>query len=279
MTRFAGSSPGWSWRLICFVAAASVLLSGCSMRQIIYPAPAILVGPPPAGMEEITLEMRRGATVVAWYRAGGLQNPGRPALLFFHGNGENLETMRRSGSLTELDGLDVPYLVVDYPGYGRSSGTPTEASVKEAGETALQWLVRRYPDRPRVVCGWSLGAAVAVYVAAGSEEVQGLIALSAWTSLADVAALHFPSWLTGFLLRESYDSAELAAGIDLPTLVIHGSRDEIIPAAQGRALSEAMPQADWLDIDAAGHNDLLSREQVWRAIVRFLNLVEADAAV
>jgi len=249
------------------------------MRQILYPAPAISVGKPPSGMEEIWLETKRGTSILAWHRDGSPHSPGRPTLLYFHGNGENLETMRLSGSLDELDRLGVPYLVVDYPGYGRSSGTPGETSIKEAGEAALQWLARRHPDRPRVVCGWSLGAAVAIYLAATSEDLQGLIALSAWTSIADVAAVHYPSWLTGILLRESYDSAQVAAGIDLPSLVIHGDRDEIIPVAQGRALAGEISQAEWLAIDAAGHNDLLSREQVWEAISRFLNLVEANEAV
>ena len=279
MTRKSTSSPSWPWESIPFVTVAILLLSSCSVRHIIYPAPAISVGKPPSGMEEVWLDTRRGVSILAWHRDGSRLSPHRPTLLYFHGNGENLETMRLSGSLAELDKLGVPYLAVDYPGYGRSSGAPSEASIKEAGEAALQWLVRRYPDRPRIVCGWSLGAAVATYLAATSKDLQGLVALSAWTSLADVAALHFPSWLTGILLRESYDSAEVAVGIEMPSLVIHGDRDEIIPAAQGRALAEAIPQAEWLAIEAAGHNDLLSNGRVWRAISGFLNLVEANAAV
>ena len=137
----------------------------------------------------------------------------------------------------------------------------------------------QHPDRPRVVCGWSLGAAVAFYLASKHESVDGLIAISAWTSLRDVAAIHFPNWLVGLALRESYDSVAIAGQIQQPTLLIHGTRDPIIPVEQGRRLAAAVPDADWLEQESAGHNDLLSYPDVWQAIRLFVDRIEKSRTV
>ena len=74
--------------------------------------------------------------------------------------------MRLSGLYEELDRLGIAWLAVDYPGYGRSGGSPSEAALIEAAAGGFDELGRRFPGRPRVVCGWSLGAAVAVQLAA-----------------------------------------------------------------------------------------------------------------
>lgn len=261
------------------VVLAMVLLGGCSMRQMIYPAPGVAVGAPPTGVEEVALRTPEGATIVAWHWPGEQRDGGDPVLLFLHGNGENLETMRSSGSLAGLTGFGSPFLVIDYPGYGRSTGVPTEETVKAAAEGALAWVLDQYPERPQVVVGWSLGAAVAIHLAAGHEAIDGLIALSPWTSLSDVAAIHFPAWLTGLLLRESYDSVSLAGQIRCPSLLIHGARDRIIPVNQGRRLQAALPSVEMVEIEAAGHNDLLADPDVWERMARFLAVVGRRTAV
>ncbi len=265
--------------VVLTVFAANLSFLGCSMRQMIYPSPAIPVGGPPTGLEEVIISSGDDSKVVAWYRELAMSHGGRPAVLFFHGNGENLETMRMSATFEQLDRLQTPYLVVDYPGYGRSSGIPSERSLKESGLAAMRWLVDQQPDRPLVICGWSLGAAVAIFLAAETDDLDGLIAISAWTSLRDVAKIHFPNWMVGALLRESYDSAVIVETIQEPTLLIHGGRDEIIPVAQGRKLRSKMPRSAWLEVDLAGHNDLLSHPEVWQAIRKFLDLVEQPSEV
>lgn len=261
------------------VAVSMVLMGGCSMRQMIYPAPGIAVGEPPGGFEEVVLQAHDGSTIIGWHWPGASGRKDWPALLFFHGNGENLETLRLSGSLSELTGLGAPYLVIDYPGYGRSTGAPSEATVKRAAEAALDWLCDRYPERPHVLVGWSLGAAVAIHLAAENEASDGLIALSPWTSLSDVAAIHFPTWLTSLLLHESYDSMGLATEIACPTLLLHGARDRIIPVSQGRLLAAAVTAAEMLEIETAGHNDLLAEARVWQKMEQFLAGVGRRTAV
>ena len=201
-------------------------------------------------------------------------------MIFFHGNGENLETLKWTGLYDRLMTLGFPVLVVDYPGYGRSTGLPSEKSLKSTAEEALIWMGNRYPDRPIVPCGWSLGAALALHLArVGASQVQGVIAISPWTSLKAVAEIHFPRWLVSMGLGESYDSLGLADQIDIPALVIHGAADRIIPVQQGRRLAAGIDAARWVQVELAGHNDLLGFSAVWQEIDDFMSTLSSPTAL
>ena len=237
------------------------------VRQSIYPAPMFRVPPAPAPFEEVGLDLPTGERIVAWAHADPGLPAERPAVVFFHGNGENLETMRMAGLYEELARLGIAWIAIDYPGYGRSTGSPSEAGVMAAADAAVAWVRERHPDRPLVLCGWSLGAAAAIGTAA-RHPVQGLIALSPWTSLPDVARIHFPGFMVQSMLKEKYDSLSAAKTIKMPSLVIHGEVDNLIPAAQGEKIAEALG-AKWVPVAGAGHNDLLSRDEVWAEMERF----------
>ncbi len=250
------------------------------VRQMLYPAPPIPVpSPPPSPLEEVILDLPGGARATGWARAH--PDPASPAVVFFHGNGENLETVRMSGMFEQLAALGAHVLAVDYPGYGRSIGEPSEASLTAAGEAGLAWIARRHPDSKKVVLGWSLGAAVAIRtVARMPAGADRLVLLSAWSDLASLAAIHYPSWLIGLGLKDRYDSVSAAADVEVPVLMIHGSADQIIPAAQGRQLHQALlssarlrRDADlstFVEVPGAGHNDLLGRPEVWQELGAFL---------
>jgi hypothetical protein len=245
------------------------------VRQSIYPAPGIQVpSPPPAPVSEITLQTSTGDRVVAWAYSDPALAPGRPAILFFHGNGENLATMHRAGLFEELAQARVAWMAIDYPGYGRSSGTPSEEGVRAAAESAVAWMHEHHPDRPLVLCGWSLGAAAAIGAASRHPEVRGLIALSPWTTLPDAARRLFPAFVVQGLLRETYDSLAAARQIHMPALVAHGEQDNLIPVEHGKAIAEALG-AKWVPVPRTGHNDLLARDEVWREMTGFLDEVSA----
>ncbi len=274
--RPALAGPATTARLSALLAAA-IFLAGCGVRSMIYPAPPVAVGPPPPPLEETTWALASGVELHGWhFRAA---RPEAPAVLFLHGNGENLETMRRSGLVGDLTGLGVHFALLDYPGYGRSGGSPSEPLVLEGAAAALDWLVDRHPDSPPVAAGWSLGAAVAVWLAAEHpQRVAGLIALSPWTSIADVASAHFPRWLVGILLHERYDSLAAAARVRSPALVIHGAVDRVIPVEQGERVGRALgARARTRVVPSAGHNDLLARPEVWREMDAFLAGIDPGA--
>lgn len=243
------------------------------VRNSLYPAPPVRVPPAPPPLAEVSLEIAPGQRVVAWTSADPNLPPGRPAVAFFHGNGENLETMRMAGLFEDLRRLRIAWIAVDYPGYGRSTGTASEEGVLASGEAAAAWMREHHPDRPLALCGWSLGAAAAIATASRHpSEVRGVIALSPWTSLAAVGRVHFPAFMVQGLLKERYDSLAAAKQIRVPALVIHGEIDNLIPAAHGKEVAGALAgPTRWVPVPSAGHNDLLAREEVWEEIGRFLD--------
>ncbi len=255
------------------IAAAALLMLDPLVRQMLYPAPPIPVpSPPPSPLVEVALELASGERVVAWAHDG---DAGGPAVVFFHGNGENLETMRFAGLYDQLAALGTSFLAVDYPGYGRSSGTPSEASLTASGEAAFEWLAERHGGAPKVVLGWSLGAAVAIQTAARkAAEVDGVVLLSAWADLRSLAAVHYPSWLVGLGLSDAYDSVAAARSVRAPVLMIHGAADRIIPIGQGRRLHAALGSSSrFVEVPRAGHNDLLAQPVVWQELAAFLRQV------
>ena len=250
------------------------------IRQMLYPAPpVVLPSPPPAPLEEVILELPAGERVTAWgyshtarLRRDSHTSPVSPAVVFFHGNGENLETLRHSGMYEQLVDLGVHFLAVDYPGYGSSSGEPSEASLMASGQAGFAWISQRHPDSPLVVLGWSLGAAVAIRTAADNARTDGLVLLSAWSDLPSLAAVHYPSWLVGMGLRDRYDSVAAASNVRAPVLMIHGAVDRIIPIDHGRRLAAALAdRCRFVEVPEAGHNDLLARHQVWQELRAFLD--------
>jgi hypothetical protein len=242
-------------------------------RQMLYPAPRVRVpSPPPAPLTEVRLPLSTGDTALAWRSEPAGLAVSAPLVVFFHGNGENLETLRGSGLFEELGRCGAATLAIDFPGYGRSTGQPSEAGLLACGTAAVEWAAGEPGSRSLVLCGWSLGAAVAVATAAaGAEGVHGLIALSPWTTLAEVARGLFPSFVVDALVSEHYDSLAAAPAVRVPALVAHGERDELIPVEQGRRIAEALSGTTrWVPVAVAGHNDLLARRVVWDEIQRFL---------
>ncbi|MGH9382100.1 MAG: alpha/beta hydrolase [Thermoanaerobaculia bacterium] len=262
-------------RLVAVLSLA--LLAACSMRSLLYPVPPIAVPQtPPAPFEEVYLESAQDERIHAWHAAGKRELG--PVVVLLHGNGENLATMAAAGTLEQARAISGAVLAPDYPGYGRSGGRPSEESLVAAAEASAAWLASRHPRRPLVLAGWSLGAAVAVLVAADRDDVAGLVLLSAWTRLDEVAREHFAGWMVRWFLRESYDSLGRAPGIDVPVLAIHGESDGIVPVGLGRRLAEGFPGgARWVALPGVGHNDLLAQPEVWREIEQFLTGLPATA--
>lgn len=252
-----------------FAVLAAFLLYGCGVRSLIYPAPPVRVpSPAPPPLLEVSLDSG-GKPVSAWRLPG---EAGRSCVLYFHGNGENLETLRQSGLFGDFARLGVEVLAIDYPGYGRSAGEPSEAANLEAAEAALAWARYERPDAKVTVCGWSLGAAVAIQLAARHPaDVDRLVLMSPWSSLRDVARLHYPAFMVGALLSERYDSLAVASGVRAPTLLVHGEDDAIIPVQQGETLSRALGgEARFVRVPGAGHNDLLGEPATWHHLGDFL---------
>ncbi len=181
-----------------------------------------------------------------------------PTLLVFYGNG-----MCLADSLPMFERfrkLEANVLIVEYPGYGLSSGRPGEQAWYRAADTALAYLRQRNDiDSRRIVAvGRSIGGGVAIDLAA-RQPLAGVITLSTFTSLVDVAAPRFPQFPVAALLRHRFESLTKIDQVRCPVLLIHGTEDEIVPFAMRDRLAEAaVGPVTRLDIPGAGHNNLFS---------------------
>ena len=194
----------------------------------------------------------------------------RGTVLVFHGNAGHAG--HRSYYAAQLAALGFRTVLVEYPGYGPRAGSPGEAAIVDDAVATLALARQSFPG-PIVLLGESLGAAVAAAAAARhAGAVHGLILITPWDRLENVAAHHYPWLPVRTLLRERYDSAAGLAGWSAPVLVVVAAQDEIVPAGLGRALFDALPGPKHrIEIAGASHNDWPTRvdSRWWREATDF----------
>jgi len=164
----------------------------------------------------------------------------RGTLLFFHGNAGNISHRLQSLLIFNRLGLDV--LMIDYRGYGQSSGSPGEQGTYLDARAAWDYLVgERGVEGDRVVIfGRSLGGAVGAWLASRDEvSPAGLVVESTFSSGLDMGRRLYPVLPVRLITRIDYPVRDYVTAIKAPLLVIHSRDDEIIPFDMGRAVFEA----------------------------------------
>ncbi len=189
-----------------------------------------------------------GAELKVWT----ITRPGPAAILYFGGNAEDVGFNVPSFSASFPD--HTIYLV-NYRGYGGSTGNPTERGLVGDAIALYDQLRARHPQIS--VIGRSLGSGVAVELAS-EREVERLVLVTPFDSLVNVAGAHFPYLPVRLLMRDRYDSAGSAPSIEAKTLIVVAGMDEIIPRERTDALVAAFRpgQARVVVLEGARHNDL-----------------------
>ncbi len=236
-------------------AAMAVLLTGCLQRALLYfpadklPAP-VEVGA--ADYDVVTLTTADGLSLTAWHAAA---EPGRPTIVYLHGNAGNIAG--RVPKLRPFRAAGLGVLLVGYRGYGGNPGTPSEAGLVADGAAGLAYLAEAGVPPGRVVLfGESLGSAVAIRLAA-RHRVAALILEAPFTSIVDAGRYHYPLLPVATLATNRFESIRHIAGVTAPVLIVHGARDRVVPVAQGRRLLAAAPEPKrGVFLPGAGHNDL-----------------------
>jgi pimeloyl-ACP methyl ester carboxylesterase len=251
-----------------FVAVAVAAITGIYLgslflvqRRLLFPIPARTPNLAESGAEVVRLAIAGGASYGLLLPAAGA--PGRaPLIIFTHGNAELAADW--TAMFDEVRAWGVWVLLVEYPGYGGADGAPTEVSIGQAVHAAYDWaLADPRVDAKRVVAyGRSLGGGAATRLAA-DRKLAALILESAFASVADFAGnLLAPR----FLVRDVFDNRAALASYRGPLLMIHGTRDTIVPIGQARQLATIVPGARLHEINC-GHNDC---PRQWGLIRQFL---------
>jgi uncharacterized protein len=279
-------------RFLLVLYLGVVLVFSAFQTRLIFPGMAsqgqawAVVRPGPDA-ELVTLATAGGDRVVALF--GRALSPegrpladaaARPTLLYFYGNGSCLRYSLEEFAAFRRLGANV--LIPEYVGYGMSGGSAGEAGCAATADAAYGHLRTRPDVDPEriVVAGWSLGAANAVDLAA-RRPVAGLVTMSAFTSMGDMAHALYP-WLPArTFLRHRFESERKIAGITAPTLIIHGRLDRLIPFAMADRLAAAAGGAiTRLAVDDGDHNDLFAvgGDRILEALGRFLDGLPARPA-
>jgi hypothetical protein len=249
--------------MLLVAVAAGILIAVVAIRvvenNLIFFPPRYPQGfPPPEAIErnveEVWLLTADGVRINAFYRS----NPAsKQVLLWFHGNAENigydLDHMRL------LAKLGVNILGVDYRGYGKSEGKPDEAGVYQDAYAAYDYLIeqRHFRAKDIIIYGHSLGGAVAVNLAS-RRPCGGLIVQSSFTNARAMARRVLLIPLLEYVVKSRFDSLRKIRDVRAPILIVHGTRDEVVPYPMGQQLFAAAPEPKlFYPIEGAGHNDLM----------------------
>lgn len=221
--------------------------------------------------QDVWLPLADGTRIHAWWIVPGERTA--EALLFCHGNAGNLS--HREESLEFFASLGYSTLIFDYPGYGRSSGSPSQEGTAAAARAAFDWLRQEagYPAGTVTVFGRSLGGNVALRLVhdllAEGQRPRAAIAEASFASLADVAQRHYPWLPVRLLLRHPFDNRRRLPAIDVPVLVVHAKDDEIVPIRHGRQIYELLPGPKrWLEIPGRHNGAWLESLEAYRTALR-----------
>jgi fermentation-respiration switch protein FrsA (DUF1100 family) len=221
------------------LAVLLAVVSWFSRSLPFFPSKEIQASPDSLGLayEDIRLTTTDGETIAGWYVPAAGSNDGR-VLLFFHGNAGNISFCLDSVAMFHDLGLSV--LLIDYRGFGESSGSPSVDGTLLDARAAWAWLrdMKRVPPEKIIIHGRSLGGGVAAALAAEAPP-RALILESTFTSLYDVAKGLVPRLFpVGLFLPQDFDTPKRLKSIHAPLLVIHSPSDEMIPYELGRTVYE-----------------------------------------
>lgn len=241
--------------------AVVVLLAALFQRRLLY-------FPTKLSPEQAEQTARRGGFVAWKSKTGqtiGWQIPAKGvptgSVLVVHGNaGHALDRGYICEPIHAAAALDV--YVLEYPGYGARSGSPTMKSFLAAGEEAFNTLSA---DRPVYLVSESIGAGVVAHLAkAFPSKVAGLMMFAPYDDLGSVAQRQMPLFPARWILRDRFRPAAWLADYRGPVKVVLAERDEIIPEKFGRQLYDSYNGPKELElVPAAGHNDIAEQSPEW----------------
>ncbi len=215
-------------------------------------------------MHIIKLYTPDGIMLTSWYRPA---KNNQPTLLYLHGNAGNIGGRMPLGRKF-IDG-DLGLFLLEYRGYGGNKGTPTELGLYEDARTALRFLNEQGIKNSTIVLyGESLGTGVATKIASESP-VCAVILQSPYTSLSDMTRFYYPfMWLKPW---DKFDSFARIQAIKAPLLILHGTKDTVVPYSQGLTLfKQANEPKKMLSFAQYGHNDIWNAPGFSEQVIAFI---------
>jgi uncharacterized protein len=268
--RWLVTALGWG---VAIYVGLALYLYVFQARHVYFPdLPSRRVTATPADIglafETVTLSTSDGERLAGWFIPAPAA---RGTLLYLHGNGGNMG--HRLDPIAVFHALGLSIFIIDYRGYGASSGKPSEDGTYQDALAAWQYLTQQKRLMPEaiVVFGESLGGSIAAWLAA-RHPPAGLVIYASFTSVPEMAQELYPMFPALWLSRYHYDTRAALDSVHCPVLIMHSPDDEIIPFSHGQALLAAAHEPKRLVELAGGHNDaLLVSQQIYaREVGNFL---------
>ena len=215
--------------------------------------------------DELNLEMDDGAVLNSLHFK--VENP-KGLILYFHGNAGDLSKWGEIVQPFTKYGHEV--LVVDYRGYGKSSGRRSKQKMLKDAETVYAHAASMYDQSKITVYGRSMGGAFACHVASLFSPGQ-LILESPFASVADVARTFAWMYPLKYMMRFNFDNTKPISVVKCPINIFHGTGDYVVPISSGRKLSWFNEEAVFTEIPNAGHNDISDYKAYWDGIEEILD--------
>lgn len=206
-----------------------------------------------AGAEDVRLTTADGLELGAWY----VPATGGDGVTVLYASGNAGSRWSRAGLAQAFAEAGFATLLFDYRGYGGNPGSPSEAGL-ELDVRAAQWFLvddRGVPQSKLLYVGESLGAAVVTELAT-EHPPAGLLLRSPFVDLASAGSVHYPFLPVGLLLRDRFPVTQRMNGIRIPTTVVYGSADSVVPPEQSeRVAAAAAGPVERVVLRGVDHND------------------------
>ncbi len=216
--------------------------------------------------EELTISTHDGLALNALlFKA---EAPSQGLILYFHGNGDNLQ--RWGNYAVDFTNLGFDILMVDYRGYGKSEGTPSAAYLYRDALTIHSWAKTHLAFDRLIIYGRSLGSAVASYLA--TQVVADLLVLE--TPFAEIKDAFF--WMIRpityiFPIQEEFSNLVFMPGVTCPKVIFHGTKDWVVPLASAERLKPLLNSNDrFVVVEGAGHRNLRHFKAYHQALAQVL---------
>ncbi|MDG5789851.1 alpha/beta fold hydrolase [Evansella sp. AB-P1] len=221
-------------------------------------------------VEEVELQVSEEVSTHGWLVHNNNRESPSPVLIYFGGNAEEVSHLIHLGE----DLGDHSVLLMNYRGYGRSGGSPSEEAMFHDALHMYDYLASRDDiDGEQIsVMGRSMGTGIAVYLGA-ERELDKIVLVSPYDSLTNVSRDRYPFLPVQWLLKHHFDNVSRAEHIDTSMLTLIAEEDRIIPPSHSMKLVETWQgDAEQIIFEGRNHNNIQSSEDYWTEIANFLEL-------
>ena len=237
------------------------------------PGRALIASPGDIGLdyEDVSLTTSDNERLHGWYIPAA---DSKGVLLFFHGNAGNIS--HRLDSIKIFHELGLNTMIIDYRGYGQSTGKATEQGTYLDAQAAWDYLInsRRIPANQIIVFGRSLGGAIGAWL--GTQHTPAAVIIeSSFSSGVDMARRIYPFMPVRLITRLQYPVADYASRLNCPVLVVHSRHDEIIPFAMGQEIYASVKQRKQFLVLSGDHNNgfLVSYQDYVTGLKDFIQVI------